>query len=254
MCVFVLLPLQTGLLGETSVQGLYACGEVACSGLHGANRLASNSLLEGLVFADRAAGPSVAHAEHALRNCGRQLHYAAASANFTGSTGARPATASVAAWAASRRAELGKTMWHGCGIVRNVRDMSAARSAASALAAEAADALRSHGVCTELVELQNLAMVAEMTAACALQRRESRGGHFCVDYPGERESERRPSVVRLPEVVPEVAVRKRGASLVPSGLEGVAGKRKPQLSTSGAPKKKSAVRDTVMRSMPEAEP
>lgn len=75
---------QTGLYGETSVAGLFACGEVACSGLHGANRLASNSLLEGLVFAARAVEPSLAHAELASREAGRALTLAAQGADFTG--------------------------------------------------------------------------------------------------------------------------------------------------------------------------
>ena len=186
---------QTGLLGETNVQGLYACGEVACSGLHGANRLASNSLLEGLVFANRAVQPSVAHAEHAMRSGGRALHYAAASASFTGARAAREASAPTAAWAAAKRQQLRDLMWRNVGIVRRVTGMRAALEEVGAIQAEVNAVVENFGVNTPMVELGNLAAVAEMVVSCALQRRESRGGHFVQEHPAEVESERWPSMV-----------------------------------------------------------
>lgn len=174
---------SAGLRGETSIQGLFACGEVACSGLHGANRLASNSLLEGLVFADRAAGPSVAHAEYAARTCGRQLNYAAASADFTGSKAARPLDAPTEQWVAAKRAEIKALMWSAAGIVRRSAALQAAQAQLAATYLEVKAAYRQHGVSTPMVELLNLATVAELIVSCALQRRESRGLHFSPDFP-----------------------------------------------------------------------
>lgn len=183
-----------GLRGETSVQGLFACGEVACSGLHGANRLASNSLLEGLVFADRAAGPSVAHAEYAARNCARQLHYAAASADFTGARAARPLTGTTADWVAAKRAEVRSLMWQACGIVRRTAALQRAQAQLAAAYVEVKAVHKHYGVNTQLVELMNLVTVAELIVSCALQRCESRGLHYSLDYPAAA-AEAMPSVI-----------------------------------------------------------
>lgn len=195
--------IQTGLQGETCIQGLFACGEVACSGLHGANRLASNSLLEGLVFADRAVGPSVAHAEYAVQHCFHQIQDAIAMTSspggpFEGAKGvARNLSPYLSSWISDRRKDLGSAMWHSLGIVRTTSEMHDALGFATSLGLEARSVLSNSGVSTEAVELSNLATVAELIASCALQRHESRGGHFVVDYPDARESQCKPSVLQL---------------------------------------------------------
>jgi L-aspartate oxidase len=215
---------HTGLVGETTLQGLYACGEVTCSGLHGANRLASNSLLEGLVFADRAAGPSVAHAEYALKNCGRQLHYAAASADFSGSRAARPLDAQVASWAAAKRRELQQAMWSYCGIVRTRSELKRALDLIAGAYVEVRAVYKSYGTNTELVELMNLVTVSELIVSCALQRKESRGLHYLADYPMAVEEERRASMIdtALNARYDLSGLKSRVAAGAPAGLVGVA--------------------------------
>jgi L-aspartate oxidase len=186
---------KTGLYGETNIQGLFACGEVAMSGLHGANRLASNSLLEGLVFADRAVQPSVAHAEYVMRHCQRNLHYVAASVDFSGVRAAREPSANIAGWVESKRRELKELMWKNCGIVRTRKDLQSALDFITDLAVETRAVYSNYGKNTQLVELYNLVTCAELVVRCALQRKESRGGHYILDYPELAEQECKASVL-----------------------------------------------------------
>ncbi|PNH12748.1 L-aspartate oxidase 1 [Tetrabaena socialis] len=238
----------TGLLGETNVQGLFACGEVACSGLHGANRLASNSLLEGLVFAERAVNPSVAHAEHALRNCSRQLHYAAASADFRGPRAARDLNPALGEWVATRRQELRDVMWRCCGIVRRTKELQAARDYVVSLYIETKAIYKNYGINTELVELFNMATVAELVVSCAMQRKESRGLHFSADYPQADEAQRRPSVINaeLKSRYDLSPYMRNMPSVLPAGIGGPA-----SANPSKRLMRKSAPRELAVRSAPQ---
>jgi L-aspartate oxidase len=234
-----------GLRGETGVQGLYACGEVSCSGLHGANRLASNSLLEGLVFADRAAGPSVAHAEYALRNCGRQLHYAAASADFSGARAPRPLAGPVKEWAAAKRAALRDEMWRAAGIVRRTADLKTALDGIRALSSEVEGVLATHGLAAGLVELSNLTTIAELIVSCALQRKESRGLHYSADHPG-LDSAARPSA--LARAAGQGLMAARGGGLDAAGgagaAAGISGRGGGKKAKKSAKKREMAIRST----------
>ncbi|MFC4563873.1 L-aspartate oxidase [Nocardiopsis mangrovi] len=158
--------IRTDLDGATSVPGLYAVGEAACTGVHGANRLASNSLLEGLVFAGRIA--------RAL--AGRPT---ATGASAAGSALVRPHGLADPATAGELRAAMSRHV----GVVRDGAGLAAARAALDRIAAaSAAPGAAEPGIAAW--EATNLLTVAAFVAAHAEARRESRGAHWRSDHPG----------------------------------------------------------------------
>jgi len=164
----------TDMKGRTTIPGLSAIGEVSFTGLHGANRLASNSLLEGLVFGHRAAE----RVREALKGS-RHAPHAKVPDWHTGD--AVPSDEAVVV--AHNWDELRRTMWNYVGIVRsNTRLRRAARRIAL-LQDEIREYYWKHLVTRDLLELRNIATVAELTVSCAAARRESRGLHHTIDYP-----------------------------------------------------------------------
>lgn len=175
---------RTGLLGETSIQGLFACGEVACTGLHGANRLASNSLLEALVFADRAVEPSVANLDHALRNCNAAVRRVTHSAEGTGVMNRRPGRPlpkKVSAWIDNQKTKLRSDMWEYCGIVRSREGLSAGLNSLCSIYLETKAMRERFPQSADIAELLNMVTVGELVMCGASSRTKSRGLHFMKD-------------------------------------------------------------------------
>ena len=160
---------------HTSVKGLYCVGEAACTGLHGANRLASNSLLEAVVFAHRAV-------EQAM---GEWKPSAAAVAlpplPEWDSGKAVPIEEKIDI--AANWLEIRSLMWNYVGIVRSDRRLERALSRIELLKSEITAYYWNYLLTKDLIELRNLVTVAELIVRCAQSRRESRGLHFTVDYP-----------------------------------------------------------------------
>ena len=159
--------------GRTNVAGLYALGEVACTGLHGANRLASNSLLEALVFADRvaahvAADDTVAQSEVAVPD-------------WDSGKAVPPDELVVLSHTWD---EIRRLMWHYVGIVRTDKRLARALAKIDAIRHELNMYYWDYQVSDEFLEVRNLADVAHLTIRCAISRKESRGIHFNADYPG----------------------------------------------------------------------
>ncbi|XP_021666619.2 L-aspartate oxidase 2-a, chloroplastic isoform X2 [Hevea brasiliensis] len=188
---------RAGLQGETNVRGLYVAGEVACTGLHGANRLASNSLLEALVFARRAVQPSIDH----MKCSGLDLS--------ASSCWARPVVPNslgsdvidnILKTTVKVRKELQSIMWKYVGIVRSTTRLETAVGKISELESQWEEHLFEQGweqtmVGLEACEMRNLFCCAKLVASSALARHESRGLHYTIDFPHVEESKRLPTII-----------------------------------------------------------
>ncbi len=163
--------------GRTGIPNLYAAGEVACTGLHGANRLASNSLLEGVVFAHRAA---IKIAEQLKKKekvpkISRWKTY-----------GARPSDEAVII--SQNWDEIRRFMWNYVGIVRSMKRLERARDRIKNILKEIDEYYWNFLVTRDLIELRNVAQVADITIMSAMSRKESRGTHFMIDFPRKNDA------------------------------------------------------------------
>jgi L-aspartate oxidase len=178
--------------GRTDIRQLYAVGETACTGLHGANRLASNSLLEALVYAHRAARQAI-----------REFQ-----------SGTLPPVPEPPAWdevgttdsderimVSQNWDEIRRFMWSYVGIVRSDKRLERARRRIEMIQKEITDYYWNFKVTADLIELRNLAMVAELIIRSASHRKESRGLHYNIHYP-ERDDARwqKDTILRRPFV------------------------------------------------------
>lgn len=175
---------RTDLSGRTGIERLYACGEVAHTGVHGANRLASNSLLEALVFSKRAAADAVA----------RNLQIPGPQAPFPGPR-RRTGWIDIDQVRALRH-RLQRVMQKYVGIVRTDTRLNMAAAAVTALREEAETIFRASLYSDEILELRNMLQTASLIIECARQRRESRGLHYNLDCPESLDSERHDTIAR----------------------------------------------------------
>ncbi len=176
----------TKLDASTRLPGLYACGEVACTGLHGANRLASNSLLEAVVLARHGAAAAISFLKNHARDSEVEL----------------PQWVTGRAQDPDERVvlmhnwdELRRTMWDYVGIVRSTKRLERAQARIEQLLREIHDYYWQVKVEPRLLELRNMVRVASLIITCALQRQESRGLHFTLDFP-DKNDEIRDTTVR----------------------------------------------------------
>ena len=166
--------IKTDVNGATSLPGLYAIGEVACTGLHGANRLASNSLLEGLVVAHRAC-EAMTHDIAVLRKARK------VSLPEWESGDVQDVDELVVIY--HNWDEIRRLMWDYVGIVRTEKRLQRAAARLRNLQREIREFYWNFKVTVDLLELRNLATVAALIVDSALSRKESRGLHFTLDYP-----------------------------------------------------------------------
>jgi L-aspartate oxidase len=174
----------TDLQGRTSIKGLFAAGEVSCTGVHGANRLASNSLLEALVFAKNASGASIEYAS--------DTRFEDSVPDWDDS-----GTLNTEEWIliSHNKKELQQLMWNYVGIVRSDLRLQRAFRRTALLNHEVEDFYQRTKVSVPLCQLRNLVCVAYLVIRSAMSRKESRGLHYTSDYPSTLESEHRDTII-----------------------------------------------------------
>ncbi|MDQ2711963.1 MAG: L-aspartate oxidase [Acidobacteriota bacterium] len=163
---------QTDLFGFTSVPRLFAAGEAACTGVHGANRLASNSLLEGVVFGARAG----------------QAMSSLPALKFSGREQRQPGL-----FPAITERDLRAIAWNACGVLRNGPELTAAHKRLRSRSFKACDSPD-----RAMFELRNMHEVASLISVAARAREESRGGHYRIDFPHKSTAFEKHSVIQIP--------------------------------------------------------
>ena len=160
--------------GTTDVKYLLVIGETSCTGLHGANRLASNSLLEALVCSNEAA-----------KKCKELLNEGIIIQDFRPWEKGDAVDSDEAVVITQNWDEIRRFMWNYVGIVRTNKRLQRARKRIEALKEEINEYYWHCIITSDIIELRNLATVAELTINSALQRKESRGIHYNIDYPNK---------------------------------------------------------------------
>ena len=184
--------IATGMFGRTDLHRLYAVGETACTGLHGANRLASNSLVEALVYSHTAA-------MQAVKDLGA-LDFSSTPApppwDEVGTTDSDEVIMISHNWD-----EIRRFMWNYVGIVRSDKRLARAQRRIESIQKEIHEYYWNFRVSSDLIELRNIAIVAELIIKCASHRKESRGLHYNIEYPNRDDSRwQKDTIIRRPFV------------------------------------------------------
>jgi len=164
----------TDMFGRTDINRLYAVGETACTGLHGANRLASNSLLEALIYADAAA-------RQAILDLGGNDRGTFPDIPDWDDVGTSDSDEQI--MVAHNWDEIRRLMWNYVGIVRSDKRLARAQRRIDTIQNEISEYYWNFKVSPDLIELRNIATVAELIIKCAAHRKESRGLHYNIGYP-----------------------------------------------------------------------
>ncbi len=169
----------TDMFGRTDIHNLYAIGETACTGLHGANRLASNSLLEALVYAHASAAES-------LKAIGSPDFKSFPDSPAWDDVGATDSDELI--MVSQNWDEIRRFMWNYVGIVRSDKRLARAKRRIEIIQNEIREYYWNFKVSADLIELRNIATVAELIIKCAMHRKESRGLHYTLEYPDRDDS------------------------------------------------------------------